>query len=80
MYMLSTDKVHGIMEIRPFKGNLNTSYAKKIQEGKVVQFNRYHVASRQRILEELANKIKEQWINEAQESIRRYKDLKVQIK
>lgn len=80
MYMLSTDKIHGILEIRQFKGHLNSNDTKKIQEGKVIQFNRYHVASRQKALVELADKIKEQWIDETQELIKRYKDLKVQLK
>lgn len=80
MYMLSTDKMHGILEIRPFKGHLNTTEAKKIEEGKVIQFNRYHVAKKQKLLEELAGQIKKQWVKETEELLTRYKDLKVQLK
>ncbi|EHI98588.1 hypothetical protein CDLVIII_1902 [Clostridium sp. DL-VIII] len=80
MYMLSSDKMHGVLEIRPFKGHLNVTAAKKIEEGKVIQFNRYHVANRQKLLEELANQIKKQWIKEAEDSLKRYKELKVQLK
>lgn len=80
MYMLSADKAHATIEIRPFKGHLNNNYTKKIEEGKIIQFNRYHVASRQKVLEELGNKIKAQWISEAQQLISTYKELKVQLK
>lgn len=80
MYMLSTDKVHATLEIRVFKGNLSPNNDKKIKEGKVIQFNRYHVAERRKALEELAHKIREQWINEAQELIKKYESLKVQLK
>ena len=78
--MLSSDKVHGILEIRPFKGQLNVNAAKRIEEGKVIQFNRYHIANRQKLLEELANQIKIQWIKETEELLKRYRDLKVQLK
>ncbi|EKQ55069.1 MULTISPECIES: hypothetical protein [unclassified Clostridium] len=80
MYMLSADKLHATLEIRPFKGHLNSNYIKKIEEGKIIQFNRYHVASRQKVLEELANKIKAQWISETQELIVKYRELKIQLK
>ena len=78
--MLSSDKVHGILEIRPFKGQLNVTSVKRIEEGKIIQFNRYHVANRQKLLEELANEIKKQWIKETEDLLVRYKDLKVQLK
>ena len=35
MYMLSTDKLHGTLEIRPFKGHLSPHDTKKIEEGKI---------------------------------------------
>lgn len=80
MYMLSSDKIHGVLEIRPFKGQLNVNEAKRIEEGKIIQFNRYHIANRQKLLEELANEIKKQWIKETEDLLVRYKDLKVQHK
>ena len=80
MYMLSTDKLHGTLEIRPFKGHLSPHDTKKIEEGKIIQFNRYHVAGKRKLLEEKANEIKEQWIKETYELIRMYEGLKVQLK
>jgi hypothetical protein len=78
--MLSTDKIHGRLEIIAFKGHLSPHDIKRIEEGKIIQFNRYYVASRRKQLEEKANEIKEQWIKEAENQIKIYKSLKVQLK
>lgn len=80
MYMLSADKIHGSLEIMAFKGHLSAHDTKRIEDGKIIQFNRYHVASRRKQLEEKANEIKEQWIKEAENQIKMYKSLKIQLK
>ena len=51
-----------------------------IEEGKIIQFNRYHVSGKRKLLEEKANEIKEQWIKETENQIKMYKSLKVQLK
>lgn len=80
MYMLSTDKLHGTLEIIPFKGHLSPHDTVRIEEGKIIQFNRYHVAGRRKLLEEKANEIKEEWIKESENQIKMYKSLKIQLK
>ncbi|EHI98019.1 hypothetical protein CDLVIII_1320 [Clostridium sp. DL-VIII] len=80
MYMLFTDKAHLTLEIRSFKGHLSPNDTKKVKEGKVVKFNMYHVGNKRKDLEELANKIKDQWIKETQELISKYRGLTVQLK
>ncbi len=80
MYMLFADRAHLTLEIRSFKGHLSQNDTKKVKEGKVVKFNMDHVGSKRKDLEELANKIKEQWIKETQELISKYRSLSVQIR
>jgi len=80
MYLLSTDKVHATLEIMQFKGQLSPNDTEKIEEGKTIQFNRYHVSAKRKDLEQLANKIKDQWIRETYEQIRKYENLKVKIR
>lgn len=80
MYMLFADKAHLTLEIRQFKGHLTPNDTRKVEEGKIVKFNMYHVGSKRKALEELANEIKEQWIKETQELISKYRNLNVQIK
>lgn len=80
MYMLSASKEHAILEIIPFKGRLNDNDTKKVQEGKVIKFNRYHIAGKRKVLEELADTMKDQWIEETKAKIEEYKSLKVKIR
>lgn len=80
MYMLTASKEHEILEIIPYRGHLNAIDTKRLSEGKIVKINRYKVASKRKVLEDLADEIKEQWIKETQEQILRIKNLKVKIR